>query len=199
MAFFTNLRKLVASGEVRIVRLSESCIIKPIDCGVSDLNDFLFNDAKTHLKYLFLTTFLFENNEKTIAYYSLRNDLLRMDSHVDKDFEQELDDIIFDYSFLLEMKAMSMFPAAKIGRFAVDKEFQRRGYGTEILKAIDTGFRNNNKTGCQFITVDALNNANTLHFYEKNGFSFVTLTDYNKPSRQMYKNLFALKQLKYLQ
>ncbi|GHT45209.1 N-acetyltransferase [Bacteroidia bacterium] len=162
---------------------------------MSDLNDFLFNDAKTHLKYLSLTTFLFENNDKTIAYYSLQNDLLRMNPHVDKDFEQELDDIIFDYSFLLGMKEMSMFPASKIGRFAVDKEFQRRGYGTEILKAIATGFLDNNKTGCQFITIDALNNANTLTFYEKNGFSFVTLTDYNKPSRQMYKNLIYLKQI----
>jgi hypothetical protein len=60
-------------------------------------------------------------------------------------------------------------------------------------------FLSNNKTGCQFITVDALNNRDTLRFYEKNGFSFVTLTDYNKPSRQMYKNLIALKHVEYLQ
>ncbi|GHV66225.1 hypothetical protein FACS1894199_09210 [Bacteroidia bacterium] len=184
MAYSTEFIKCLEAEDIKIVRLFDVCAIKPFDCGVSDLNDFLFNDAKTHLKYLFLTTFLCENNDKTIAYYSLQNDLLRMNPHMDKDFEQELDDIIFDYSFLLEMKEIVMFPASKIGRFAVDKEFQRRGYGTEILKAIATGFRNNNKAGCQFITVDALNNVNTLNFYEKNGFSFVTLTDYNKPSRQ---------------
>jgi tRNA(Met) C34 N-acetyltransferase TmcA len=96
------------------------------------------------------------------------------------------------------MKDVSMFPAAKIGRFAVDREFQRSGYGTEILNLIVMSFLSNNKTGCQFITVDALNNADTLRFYEKNDFSFVTLTDFNKPSRQMYKNLIALKQIGYL-
>ena len=96
------------------------------------------------------------------------------------------------------MKEISAYPAAKIGRFAVDEEFQRSGYGTQILHLIIMGFLTNNKTGCQFVTVDALNNLETLHFYEKNGFSFVTLFDYNKPSRQMYKNLIALKQLEYL-
>jgi GNAT superfamily N-acetyltransferase len=101
------------------------------------------------------------------------------------------------FSILLEMKEVSMFPVAKIGRFAVDREFQRCGYGTEILNLIVMSFLSNNKTGCQFFTVNALNNADTL-FYEKNDFLFVTLTDFNKPSRQMYKNLIALKQIEYL-
>ena len=32
--------------DIRIVRLTESHVIKPFDCGDHDLNDFLFNDAK---------------------------------------------------------------------------------------------------------------------------------------------------------
>jgi len=195
-----KLTDKIRRGEVTVVKLTGSYVIKPFDCGVSDLNDFLFNDAKTHLRYLSSTTYLFENKDKTIAYYSLLNDLLNIDPHTDKEFEQEISETIEDkdYSFLLEMKAVSMFPAAKIGRFAVDVEFQRRGYGMEILNSIVVSFLTNNKTGCQFITVDALNNLNTLNFYEKNGFVFVTLSDYNKASRQMYKNLIALKNLEYM-
>ncbi|MDR0865405.1 MAG: GNAT family N-acetyltransferase [Candidatus Symbiothrix sp.] len=201
MVYSTKLIDSVLRKDIKIVRLSDSYDIKPFDCGVPDLNEFLFNDAKTYLKYLSSTTFLFENDIKTIAYYSLLNDLLNIDPNIDKEFEQEIIDIIADkdYSFLLEMKGISMFPAAKIGRFAVDKSFQRYGYGTEILQLIVMSFLSNNKTGCQFITVDALNNMDTLRFYEKNGFSFVTLADYNRPSRQMYKNLIALKQVEYLQ
>jgi GNAT superfamily N-acetyltransferase len=143
---------------------------------------------------------LIENKNKTIAYYSLQNDLLNLDPHIDKDFYHEISTIITDkdYAFLLEMKDISMYPAAKIGRFAVDVDFQRRGYGTQILHFIIMSFLSNNKTGCQFLTVDALNNVDTIHFYEKNGFSFVTVSDYNKPSRQMYKNLIALKRMDYL-
>ena len=96
------------------------------------------------------------------------------------------------------MGHFKLFPAAKIGRFAVNAEFQRSEYGTQILHLIIMSFLTNNQTGCQFLTVDALNNAETIRFYEKNGFSFVTLSDYNKPSRQMYKNLIILKQLEYL-
>ena len=121
MAFSTEkLTDKIRKGEVTISKLTDSYIIKPFDCGVSDLNDFLFNDAKTHLRY-----------------------------------------------------------------------------GMEILSSIIISFLNN-KTGCQFITVDALNNHDTLNFYEKNGFAFVTLSDYNKPSRQMYKNLIALKNIEYM-
>jgi GNAT superfamily N-acetyltransferase len=142
---------------------------------------------------------LFEKKDKTIGYFSLQNDILRIDPHIDKDFAKEIFDIIAakDYSFLLEMKDRSAFPAVKLGRLAVDVEFQRNRYGTKILNYIYMNCLDN-KTGCQFITVDALNNKDTLRFYGKNGFSFVTLADYNKQSRQMYKNLIALKQLDYL-
>ena len=195
-----NLIKKLDSGEILKNRLTATSSIKPFDCGVADLNDFLFDDAKKHLKYLSAITYLFENKDKTIAYYSLQNDLLKIDPHIDKDFDMEISDTIADkdYSYLLEMKDISSFPAAKIGRFAVDLEFQRNGYGTQILHLIIMSFLANNKTGCQFLTVDALNNVDTLRFYEKNGFSFVTLFDCNKPSRQMYKNLIALKMLEYL-
>ena len=194
-----KLRDKIRSGEVTVVKLTDEYVIKPFDCGVSDLNDFLFNDAKIHLRYLSSITYLIENKNKTIAYYSLLNDLLNIDPYTDKEFEQEISETIKDkdYSFLLEMKAVSMFPAAKIGRFAVDVEFQRCGYGMEILNNIVVSFLTN-KTGCQFITVDALNNPDTLNFYKKNGFSFVTLSDYNKASRQMYRNLIALKNLEYM-
>ena len=195
-----NLIKALEKGEIVRVRLTDSYPVKPFDCGVMDLNDFLFDDAKTHLKYLSAITYLFENKDKTIAYYSLQNDLLNIDPYVDKDFDREISDIIADkdYSFLLEMKDISAYPAAKIGRFAVDSDFQRCGYGTQILNLIVMSFITNNKTGCQFITVDALNNVETIRFYEKNGFSFVTLYDCNQPSRQMYKNLITLKLLEYL-
>jgi len=194
-----KLRDKIRSGEVTVIKLTDEYVIKPFDCGVPDLNDFLFNDAKIHLRYLSSITYLIENKNKTIAYYSLLNDLLNIDPYTDKEFEQEISETIKDkdYSFLLEMKAVSMFPAAKIGRFAVDVEFQRQGYGMEILNSIVFSFLTN-KTGCQFITVDALNNPDTLNFYEKNGFSFVTLLDYNKASRQMYRNLIALKNLEYM-
>ena len=36
-------------------------------------------------------------------------------------------------------------------------------------------FRTNNRTGCRFLIVDALNRPDTLHYYEKNGFRYLSL------------------------
>jgi len=197
MGYSTKLIQGIQNGEIKVVKLTETYDIKPFNCGVLDLNEFLFQDAKTYLKYLYSTTFLFENQNKTVAYYSLLNDVLTINSQCDKEFDCELSKIIADkdYAFLLEMKGISLYPAVKIGRLAVDKNFQHYGFGTEILNLIIISFLTNNKTGCQFITVDALNNKETIKFYENNGFSFVTLNDYNKQSRQMYKNLILLKSI----
>ena len=50
-------------------------------------------------------------------------------------------------------------------------------------------FLDNNKTGCRFITVDANNKENTLGFYMRNGFEFLTDNDANEPNRLMYFDL----------
>lgn len=84
-----------------------------------------------------------------------------------------------------------MYPAAKIGRLAVDEKFQCQGIGTFLIRSLVQSFIKKNKTGCQFITVDAINDntQRTIKFYEKNGFKALTINDVNKESRQMYKSL----------
>lgn len=87
------------------------------------------------------------------------------------------------------MFSQNIFPAVKIGRLAVHEDLRNKGYGTDIIKLLVASFKNNNKTGCQFITIDAINSNETLKFYEKNGFEYVTVCDVNQESRQMYKIL----------
>lgn len=47
------------------------------------------------------------------------------------------------------------FPAVKIGRLGVKKEYQSSGFGTSILNMTKEMFITNNRTGCRFITVEA--------------------------------------------
>lgn len=191
MAFSSDLLRKVSSGEYTFNKLTSDTKIKPFKCNNQDLADFLINDAKVYLKYLRYTTFLIENKDITVAYYSLANDVLRLDPKVDK----ELDDKIKlgiegkDYSFQEYMFSQNIFPAVKIGRLAVYEDLRNKGYGTDIIKLLVGSFKQNNKTGCQFITVDAINIRETLRFYEKNGFECVTEYDVNQESRQMYKIL----------
>ena len=57
-------------------RLKEGHTIKPFDCGDDDLNEFLFEEAVPYRKQLLATTFVIENDERTLGYYSLLNDSL---------------------------------------------------------------------------------------------------------------------------
>ena len=56
----------------------------------------------------------------------------------------------------------------KIGRLGVNVNAQHRHIGTDILDFVKQTLITNNRTGCCFVTVDALLSAEP--FYERNGF-----------------------------
>ncbi len=171
--------------------LNKDYTFKSFDCGNADLNDFLISDSKVYLKYLRYTTTLIETDSQIIAYYSLANDLLSISDR--QDFADEMEDSKskIDFEFWEKFLNQKMYPAAKIGRLAVDKNFQDQGIGTFLIRSLVQSFIKRNKTGCQFITVDAINDNSqrTIRFYEKNGFKLLTMNDVCKESRQMYKSL----------
>jgi GNAT superfamily N-acetyltransferase len=171
--------------------LREDSILKPFDCGNNDLNGFLLDDSKIYSKYLRYTTTVLESKEKIIAYYSLANDLLTVRDM--EDFREETEtNIRIEIDYWEQFYRQVSYPAVKIGRLAVDREFQSNGLGTMIINSLIKSFTDNNKTGCQFITVDAINDHNkqrTIKFYEQNGFNFLTRTDIGEDSRLMYRPL----------
>lgn len=183
--------ELLKQNKVKVTPLTKDYIFKSFDCGNADLNDFLFNDSKVYLRHLRYTTTLLETDNQIIAYYSLANDLLSISDR--QDFADEMSDSKnkIDFDFWERFLNQKMYPAAKIGRLAVDITFQNQGIGTMLIQSLVQSFIKKNKTGCQFITVDAINDntQRTIRFYEDNGFKLLTMNDINKESRQMYKSL----------
>lgn len=50
--------------------------------------------------------------------------------------------------------------------------------GGQIVSYIKYWFSDeNNKSGCRFVVVDAYNQPSVLHFYEKNGFKYLYLSE----------------------
>jgi hypothetical protein len=56
----------------------------------------------------------------------------------------------------------------KIGRLGVNIGAQHKHIGTDIIDFVKQTFITKNRTGCCFVTVDALRSA--VPFYESNGF-----------------------------
>ena len=65
----------------------------------------------------------------------------------------------------------SVFPAVKIGKFAIDMRFQGRGIGSRLMELITERIKERTSyVGCRFITVDAKNDERAISFWLKNKF-----------------------------
>lgn len=150
-------------------RLLANC--EPFSCGNDDLDDFFLNDSLTYQKQLLGKTYLFclKSNPKIIVTaLTLSNDSIRITQKLN-----ELSKEQFLESTNLTEKNLRRYPATLIGRLGTNKKFAGRGFGTGVMEFVKSWFRINNKTGCRFLIVDAYNNPETLHYYEKNGFRYL--------------------------
>lgn len=169
-------------SSLSLIRLSEEHPIKPFDCGDHDLNDFLLNDAKKYHKQLLAVTYLLENQEDTMAFFSMLNDKISIEQADSKTKWRKL-----FRDRMPEGKQFKSYPAVKIGRLGVSTSFKGQGLGTMILDYVKELFVTNNRTGCRYLTVDAYRES--LDFYIKNGFNFLTEIDKNSDTRLMYYDL----------
>lgn len=156
--------------------------IKSFDCGDSDLNDFLYSDAIDYFRSMMALTYLLEDKEadKTVAYYSLLNDKIVFDPDERKIWNR-LNRRVHNN------KRRKEYPAVKIGRLAISKDYAGQKIGRTILLQIKYMFATMRRSACRFITVDAYKAA--VPFYEKCGFMFLSEKDRNSPTRAMYYDL----------
>lgn len=143
-------------SELKVERLGEGHRTELFDCGVSDLNEFLQEDALNYQNQWLAVTYLCLYKDQPVGYYSLLNDSIEL-SEKEKSLFERLG------------KRLRSYPAIKIGRLAVDKKYQKQGVGEFLLgdvfiKALGTG----KVSACRFITVDAY--AERKDYYAKRCF-----------------------------
>ena len=183
--------------EFTLKRLTPEHVMLPFDCGDDDLNEFCIKDSYLYQKELLAVTYYIENKTETVLFFSLINDKLSA-VELPKGFWRKVK------SSLPHEKHRRDYPAVKIGRLAVGKNFQSTGehWGSQIIEFIKSWMIDNNKTGCRFITVDAYKQA--VPFYQKNDFDFMGreekeryLQESNKPdSESTFSMYFDLSWLK---
>lgn len=155
------------TDNIRVVRLTQDYKFKSFDCGNQDLNDFLLSDSKSYLKKLLSVTYILETDNDIVAYFSVSNDKISVPDS-DKATWRRIK-ALFPHS-----KHRIDYPAVKIGRLAVNSKYRNNGIGSDILNFVKDLFISGNRTGCSFVTVDALREA--IPFYLKNGFRYLDKT-----------------------
>lgn len=170
-----------------MVKLSKISLAQPFDCGDTDLNDFFYQKATAFSKSLLATTYILEhkNADITIAYFSILNDKIAM-----SDFPSKRKFWFFAQDMKNRGKGFRSYPAVKIGRLAINSEYQKMGLGVYIIDFLKNLFIHDNRTGCKYITVDAYRSATP--FYERNGFKYLSEADKDSETRLMYFDLIQL-------
>ena len=166
-------------------RLAPEQKFTSFDCGDEDLNDFLLTDAQNYQKSLLAFTYLVKDSDDVIGYFSLLNDKLSFIESSKKSWRRIKG--LFPHS-----KHRRDYPAVKVGRLAVSSRYQGTDIGTRIMDFVKYSFIDRNRTGCVFITVDALRKS--MPFYVKNKFKVMDEEQLLSDSKtiQMY---YDLKQL----
>ena len=170
---------------MRLLNLKDITHIKPFDCGDADLNEFLFADARFYEEQLLAHTYILEDEEETIAFFSVLNDKVSQ-TEVDKSLWRKLRRTI------PHEKHYDSYPAVKIGRLAVSSKHKGEDIGTTIIMAIRTKLGANIEySACRFLTVDAYKEVKD--FYTKNGFlPLLKEVPEDQPTIPMYFDLKAL-------
>ena len=148
------------------------CHCKKFECGNSDLDEFFNQDAIQYDKELLGKTYcwILRNDPETIlSEFTISNDSIKthgMPGNVRNRIQRAV----------ANPKRGRTYPAVLIGRLAVNKLYRATDdhIGTQVMEFIKKWFRSvDNKTGCRFIVVDAVNDVATIGYYKRNGFKFI--------------------------
>ena len=192
--FKENLKKKGITWEViqEDAKLLKSIFKENPDVEKEQLRGFIFLSTQRELPYqkeLLATTFIVEDEERTLGYYSVLNDSLQLK---EEDFPSKSKyKKILSHLIPHPKRHLKSVPAVKIGRLAIDKTYKGKGLGRIFIRNIsDDCIELNKKIACRLITVDAYKEA--LPFYQRFGFEFLTEKDEQEDIRQMFLDLTNL-------
>lgn len=163
--------KFSLDEDCQLARVTQDVLhhCRPFSCGDEDLDDFFANNTVAYEKELTGKTYcwvLKKDLSKIVGMVTLANAGIQT-THMQNHPRRKINHLIS------HSKQGRTYPAVLIGRLGVSREFQGADYrvGSQIMSFIKDWFKSyDNKTGCRFVLVDAVNNEHTLRYYERNGF-----------------------------
>lgn len=162
--------------ELKISPLTKRDVLTSFNSTSAELNDFLINDAFDDQEKMTSRTNLCFWKKTLVGFVTLVADTIG----VQLIHENER---VGDYQY-------AKYPAIKIGRIAVDRNFERKGIGRFLLlAAVGKALSISNDIGCRYITVDSKPDA--VGFYKK--YNFREVNGYsNSDLHKMYLNMYPI-------
>ncbi len=169
---------------MKVVQLTSDYEMKPFDCGDTELNGFLLNEAKAFSKNRLANTFLICDGDVIIGYFSLFNDKISK-QEVSKAVWRKIKKL-FPHS-----KHFGSYPAVKIGRFAIALQYRNCSMGRKMMVVLQYRLKKEiSSSTFRFLTVDAYLEA--IPFYERNGFKRLDPEEIAGNTRTMFFDMMQL-------
>jgi len=159
-------------NECEKMEISHSDLITNFDCGDQDLNGFFNRDALLYQNERLGKTFYFRHKQtqKVVCAFSLSADSVKT-FLLTNNRRRKVREL------LPHGKALQSYPAMLIGRLGVSTEFSGQSVGSQLMEFIKEFCFDKFKHYVRFLTVDAYNKPEVLHYYEKNDFKLLFLTE----------------------
>lgn len=158
--------------------LNENTNLNQFNCKINDLAEFLKEDALKQNSYMMNTTYVVSYKNKVIAFYTVSVDTIPR-KNLPKKYKKMFKDKNIFYN---------SYPALKLGRLGVDRNYDNKGLGSFLLKKVITlGIKLSKEVGLRFVSIDAYIGA--YKFYEKNYCEHIFNEDKIKNKLKEYETL----------
>jgi ribosomal protein S18 acetylase RimI-like enzyme len=149
---------------MRLCKLKKTHRKSEFDCGKKFLNDYLAKLAKQDVEKNVAVCYILEGEEdKIIGYFTLSSGSIQKDEIPEKEAKK--------------LPRYADVPFAVIGRLAVDKQYQGKGYGDYLLVEAFTQILNVAElVGVAGIFVDPIDTS-SIEFYRRFGFIKLNSSD----------------------
>jgi GNAT superfamily N-acetyltransferase len=172
--------------------LDKEILLHRFDCDDADINEFLHEDALRYHMQKIANTYLFLDDEREIvAFFSISNDCLNDLGKV-KGYTNTVWNRFHRKTFLPNEKRIRQYPAIKIGRLGVSKNYQRNGLAYQLMDFIKGWALIDHKPACRLLLLDAYNKERQVKYYQRNGFNLLLDDDATDRTRIMYFDLQRL-------
>lgn len=169
---------------MKLIRLTSETSLGDFDCGDTDLNNFLVEDAVNFLDKRIATPYILLDEDTIVAYFCLLNDKISRQDVTNSQWKK------IKGSFT-ERKQFASYPAIKIGRFAVSSLYKGRNIGTDLMNLLKGMLHDSPAySAFRYITVDAYLSA--IEFYKKNDFKPLSEKNVSEHTKLMYFDMMEL-------
>ncbi|MFZ2539545.1 MAG: hypothetical protein WAX04_11675 [Oscillospiraceae bacterium] len=147
-------------GILNITEIDQA-IINKFDCGIDNLNSFLYEEALTlHQNKISFTNCLFHSDfDGVAAYYSMAHNSIKLN-------ESEFFELGVNTQIVIHQ-----IPSVLICKLALDYQLHGHKNGKNILDlAIGSIIESNSPSAARLVVVDSVKEPKVINFYEEYGF-----------------------------